>query len=559
MTPKFPGKGYRVHEYVIVDTLGHGSMATVFLARDPTGHEVALKLFQEGPGVSPTLLERFKREAEASKKLRKHPNIMKVYATGKDGPYHFIVMEPIRNSRTLEDLLEVQPLTQNEIVSIVIKIARALHFAHTRSIIHRDVKPSNIMIDEFGEPLLTDFGVAALVDWPSFTMSGALTGTPLYMSPEQARTEKVGPSSDVYSLGVVLYEALTGAMPYTAQHSAPVKNVLEAVKSEIPKRPRSLRKDITPDLEAVILKALEKDPTARYPDAESFATDLERAITGRHVSAQLFSYWEHLVSWARRHDRLIAITMLTVSLLGGVVYFFRQQLLTAHYEKLLGAVQIRNFASRMLAQVDPTVVAPSQTPGAWHAIRMARRSMNAENWSNAADELQTAINFSSSAGDARTAAIAELEKARCQIMLGKIPDARETYRSILKNPDASFTVSDFAQLEALIIALIAGDKTDAVNILSSRPLPSEGVLREIIGSISGESDAKTLATRIPEIPQRLQNDARLALAVRYLLDGSERGYQSELKRSIQASSPSSEWPAPLAKALRDRPTPPIPH
>ena len=150
MTPKFPGKGYRVHEYVIVDTLGHGSMATVFLARDPTGHEVALKLFQEGPGVSPTLLERFKREAEASKKLRKHPNIMKVYATGKDGPYHFIVMEPIRNSRTLEDLLEVQPLTQNEIVSIVIKSARALHFAHTRSISHVDVKPSNIMIDEFG-------------------------------------------------------------------------------------------------------------------------------------------------------------------------------------------------------------------------------------------------------------------------------------------------------------------------------------------------------------------------------------------------------------------------
>jgi serine/threonine protein kinase len=183
------------------------------------------------------MLERFKREAEASKKLRRHPNIMKVYATGQDGLYHYIVMEPIRNSRTLEDLLEVNPLPLDVLAQVAAKIARALHYAHSRNIVHRDVKPSNIMIDEFGEPLLTDFGVAALIDWPSCTLSGALTGTPLYMSPEQARADRVGPGSDIYSLGVVLYEGLTGMLPYSTQHSAPVKNVLEAVRNETPRRP----------------------------------------------------------------------------------------------------------------------------------------------------------------------------------------------------------------------------------------------------------------------------------------------------------------------------------
>ncbi|MBN1269382.1 MAG: serine/threonine protein kinase, partial [Kiritimatiellae bacterium] len=256
--PAYPGKGFRIGEYVVDDVLGHGSMATVFLARDATGHEVALKIFQEGPGVSATMLERFRREAEASKKLRRHPHIMTIYSTGRVEPYHYIAMESIRRSKTLEAALESTPMSQKAIVEVIIKIARALQYAHSKNIVHRDVKPTNIMIDEFGEPLLSDFGVAELVDWPSCTLTGALTGTPLYMSPEQARGERVGPASDIYSLGVVLYEALSGVLPYSAQHRSRVKEVLEAVKNEPPRRPRLFRKDISPDMEAVVLKALEK-------------------------------------------------------------------------------------------------------------------------------------------------------------------------------------------------------------------------------------------------------------------------------------------------------------
>lgn len=121
-------------------------------------------------------------------------------------------------------------MSMSEIIRLVIKIARALQYAHNRRVVHRDVKPTNIMVDEFGEPLLTDFGVAALFDWPSCTVAGALTGTPLYMSPEQARADRVGHTSDIYSLGVVLYEAVTGVLPYNVSRNDAVQAVLEAGK-----------------------------------------------------------------------------------------------------------------------------------------------------------------------------------------------------------------------------------------------------------------------------------------------------------------------------------------
>jgi serine/threonine protein kinase len=547
--PRYPGKGFRLGEYVIVDKLGHGSMATIFLAKDATGHEVALKIFQEGPGVSPTMLERFRREAEAAKKLRRHPNIMKVYATAKDGPYHYIVMEPIKNSKTFEDVLEVTPLSIEQIVRIAVKIARALHYAHGRNIIHRDVKPSNIMIDEFGEPLLTDFGVAALVDWPSFTLSGALTGTPLYMSPEQARGERVGPPSDIYSLGVVLYEGLTGVLPYSTQHAAPVKNVLEAVKTEAPRRPRFFRKDISPDLEAVILKALEKEPSKRYPDGESFAGDLERALAGRHVSARLFSYWERFLFLAKRYDQVLVAGAVMMVMVLTPVFYFRHELLQERYEKLLNVAQLRNFAAR-LNQASADAEEPvSQAPVAWHSIRQARRAMSSSDWEDAAAELRSAAEMSLAAGDSRTAAIAQLDLARCETLLGDLSAARHHYREILKNPDTSPAVGDLAQLESLILALLQNDRTGAVDVLGLRPGPAEGPIREAIDCLSGETDTATLQDAIAIMPQRMRNDALLAIAVRFQLDGNIKGFSVNLKRCLQVSSPPNEWPGPFAKAL----------
>ena len=547
----YPGRGFRLGEYVIVDTLGHGSMATVFLARDSTGHEVAIKIFQEGPGVSPTLMERFKREAEAAKKLRKHPNIMKVYATGREGPYHYIVMEPVRQSKTLEDLLESGQLGQKAVVQVIVKIARALHYAHTHNIIHRDVKPTNVMIDEFGEPLLADFGVAALIDWPSFTMSGALTGTPLYMSPEQARAERVGPASDVYSLGVVLFEALTGQLPYSTQHAAPVKSVLEAVKKEAPRRPRSVRRDVSPQLESVILKALEKDPAARYEDAEEFAADLERALAGSPVTARPYSSTStHLRQLWSGRERVVAAFLVLLLAAGAGFAHLRNELLSERYERLLTTAHLRNFSVRLMNKPAEDAPALSKTPGAWHAIRMGRRSMTEENWTAAVAEFQTAVNFSEAANDPRTAAIARLDQARCETLLGNHVKAFSLYREIMGNADASPSLVDFAHAEALLLALLQDQRAEAVQLLNQRPLPASGPLRDLMQCLGGELAPDALSNRAALAPQRLRNDLRLAAAIRHRLDGREDAFAAELQNCVQSSSPPSEWPAPLARSLR---------
>ena len=546
-----PGKGFRVGEYIVDKPLGHGSMATVYLAHDATGHEVALKIFQEGPGVSATMLERFRREAEASKKLRRHPNIMKVYATGQEGLFHYIVMEPVRNSRTLDDCIETNPMTSADIVDIIAKIAGALHYAHSRNIVHRDVKPTNIMIDEFGEPLLTDFGVAALIDWPSCTITGALTGTPLYMSPEQARSERVGPESDIYSLGVVLYEALTGVLPYTAQHASPVKSVLEAVKNEMPKRPRAHNKNISPDLEAVMLKALEKDPDDRYPDAQAFATDLERAISGRHVTAHLFSSRERFHYFFKRHEKTIAAVVLVLLIILGVAGFYHHKLLEARYDTLLSMAHLRNFASRVTENSDPSALSPGQQPGAWPEIRMARRAINRGAWSTALVHLEAAIYLSQQIGDTRTTAMATLDLARMKSLEGLYDQAIDLYKQVLNNPDASPPVVNYAMLEALILAILNNNRNEALQLLTHHAMPSDSIFRNAILCLSGEMSTDRYLEQITYLPRRLQNDAHMAVAVRYHMDGNTKGYQQQLRRAVQSGTPATEWPSPLARRLYD--------
>ena len=546
-SPKYPGKGFRIGEYIISESLGHGAMATVYLATDATGHEIALKVFSEGPGVSETMLERFRREAEASKKLRRHPHIMTIYATGKDGPYHYIAMESVRKSKTLEDAMENTPMSLNMVVQVIIKIARALQYAHMHHIIHRDVKPTNIMIDEFGEPLLSDFGVAELIDWPSVTMTGALTGTPLYMSPEQARGERVGLASDIYSLGVVLYEAITGVLPYNTQHCSPVKDVLEAVKNEQPKRPRLFRKEITPELEAVILKALEKNPRDRYADAEAFAVDLERALAGRRVSAHHFSPLDHLRHLARRHQRTMLIVVPLIIVAWSVALYYRHKLLSIRYDDLLTRARLKN-ALYVLAQADGGSIA-SDTPRAWHEIRLARKAMTAGDWATSRDGFRSARDLSATLGDTRTAAIAQLDEARCEILLNNRARAKQLYHSILRNSDASIAIVSLAQMEYLSLLLLEGDRKGALEILMLRDPPADGPIRAAMNCLGGDTSVNELASEIDRMPDQFKNDACLAAAIRCYLDGETKRAAAFFRRCMQSSTPPSEWPAPFAKLL----------
>jgi len=544
----YPSPGFRIGGYVIEETLGHGSMATVYLARDDSGQEVALKIFQEGPGVSATMLERFRREAEASKKLRRHPHIMTVYATGREGPYHYIAMESIKRSRTFDVALETLPFNLAETVKVAVKIARALQYAHSRGIVHRDVKPSNIMIDEFGEPLLTDFGVAELVDWPSCTITGALTGTPLYMSPEQARGERVGPASDIYSLGVVLYEAVVGVLPYSVQHRAPVNEVLKAVQQERPRRPRLFRRDINPELEAVILKALEKDPADRYPDAEAFARDLERGLAGKRVRAHHFTPVDHLSYLVRRHRQRLLAGALAAAVGLAVNVYSREQLLNARCDALVTRALLRD-AERVIAEVSNGRREKGVGDLEWDELRQARRAMQGGDWARAAAHGAAAMRRSRAAGDLRVAAVAALDTARAQVMLGHRREAMAIYAGVASSPFSPRIVAAMAEWEYLVLALLEGDRQAALQMLISHPGGDED-LDLCIRCVAGDLDPAELLAGLDRFPRPFRNDACLAAALRWNLDGDMSSCRTALAACIRESAPASEWPGPLARRLR---------
>ena len=181
-------------------------MGLVFKAADEENHEVALKVMEESPVSDAESLERFRREAEATQKLSSHPSILSVYETGCVGTTHYIAMELVPEACTLDDLFRQGPLPEKRALDISIKIADALSFAHRCGVVHRDIKPTNVLIDDSGSPLLADFGIARLQTAQTLTMSNASLGTPEYMAPEQTLSAKVDARADIYSFGVIFYE-----------------------------------------------------------------------------------------------------------------------------------------------------------------------------------------------------------------------------------------------------------------------------------------------------------------------------------------------------------------
>jgi serine/threonine-protein kinase len=544
----YPRPGFKIGEYVIEEVLGHGAMATVYLARDTTGHEVALKVFQEGPGVSKTMLERFRREAEASKKLRRHPHIMTIYITGKEGPYHYIAMEYIKRSKTFEAALESTPMSLQTVVHVIIKIARALQYAHGRNIVHRDVKLTNIMIDEFGEPLLADFGVAELIDWPSCTMSGALTGTPLYMSPEQARGERVGLASDIYSLGVVLYEAAAGVLPYSAHHRSRVKEVLEAVKYEPPRRPRLFRKEISADLEAVMLKALEKDPKDRYPDAEAFARDLERALAGRRVSAHHFSPFDRLLFQCRRYRRYILMAVAGLVATGLVAMLFHLQLCEVRSEGLLDAARLWNTRYE-LSQLTQGREVERHLPPYWALLRDARAAVYSRDCAEALKQYNLVRQESHRQEDLRTEHIATLEMARCLSVLGAYEQADTLYQELMQQEAVMPAIREAALLDRVMVGLMQENESGVVAWLVEQGLPQDAQLAQSIRILTGEVPLDTVEALAEEAPPSLRNDLYMAAAIRCQVAGRQDLAQAWLRLVAHSSAPGSEWPAPLARTL----------
>lgn len=276
------GMPERVGRYRIVKPLGAGAMGSVYLARDEELHrDVALKVPRQSAGENRELAERFQREARAAATLQ-HPNICPVYDIGESDGIRYITMAYLQGRPLQAIARSGRVLPERQVAVLVRKLALALEVAHQAGVVHRDLKPMNIMIEKRGEPVIMDFGLALLVnreDDARITQSGMLVGSPAYMSPDQVSGEPnaVGPASDVYSLGVIFYELLTGRLPYQGGTMAVIGQILTSAPPTI----RSLRPDVDPALEAIVARMMARTPAVRYASMRAVADDLSDWLKGK--------------------------------------------------------------------------------------------------------------------------------------------------------------------------------------------------------------------------------------------------------------------------------------
>ena len=273
--------GETLGKYQVVEHLGRGGMAEVYKAYQPALERwVAIKVLHAFLAVEKDFLTRFQREARAVAALR-HPNIVQVYDFDYDQTrrVYYMVMEFIDGPTLKERLRDLEAqgawMEIEEAARVTAAVADALDYAHRRGMVHRDVKPANIMFNSEGQVILTDFGIARMVNLSGVTASGAVVGTPAYISPEQGLGRAGDERSDIYSLGVVFYQLLTGVLPFEAD--TPMGVVLKHINDPLP-APRSIRPDLPPHLEEILFRVLAKEPDHRYQTAAEFARELRAAV-----------------------------------------------------------------------------------------------------------------------------------------------------------------------------------------------------------------------------------------------------------------------------------------
>ena len=305
--------------YAILAKLGQGGMGVVYKARQRgLNRLVALKMIIGGSQARDDHLARFRIEAEAVARLR-HPNILQIYDIGEFDDIPFVALELLEGG-DLETRLAGTPQRGRSAAELVVTLARAVHAAHKAGILHRDLKPTNILFTDDGVPKITDFGLAKRLDSDSKqTESGQIMGTPSYMAPEQAtgHTKAVGPASDIYALGAILYEILTGRPPFKGE--TPIETVRQVVDDE-PVPPRRLVPKVARDLETISLKCLSKEPRKRYGTASALADDLERYLEGKPIQARPTPAWERGIKWTRRRPVAATYVALCAAAAFGLVF-----------------------------------------------------------------------------------------------------------------------------------------------------------------------------------------------------------------------------------------------
>jgi serine/threonine protein kinase/tetratricopeptide (TPR) repeat protein len=310
-------------DYELVEEIGRGGQGVVYRARQRSlNRTVALKIVGLGQWSSTPQLKRFRQEAEAAASLE-HPRIVPIYEIGEHDRSCYFSMKFIEGGQ-LETALERGPIPPRQAAELMAKTARTVQFAHDRGILHRDIKPGNILVDQAGEPHLTDFGLARLMQREStLTNSHDVLGTPSYVAPEQARgqAKSLTGAVDIYALGAVLYHMLSGRPPFTG--ATPYETVRNVLDTE-PKNPRALNPKVDVDLATICLKCLEKDPARRYPTAEALAADLERWLRHEPIAARPSGLIIRGRKWLQRNPTTaLAIVSLTALLVVASVLIWK--------------------------------------------------------------------------------------------------------------------------------------------------------------------------------------------------------------------------------------------
>jgi tRNA A-37 threonylcarbamoyl transferase component Bud32 len=317
--------GQRFGDYELIEEIARGGMGVVWRARQAgLNREVALKMILSGRFASEEEVRRFRTEAEAAAQLQ-HPNIVAIHEFGERDGAPFFTMDFVRG-RSLADVCAERPLTSERAAAYLKTIAEAVHFAHQRGVVHRDLKPGNVLIDATDAPRITDFGLAKMISRDSdLTLTGTVMGSPGYMAPEQAqgKSDLIGPRSDVYSLGAILYEALTARPPFRA--ATPLETMKQVVEAE-PASPSQVNPAVPRDLDTICLKCLEKDPARRYATARVFAEELDRFLRHEPIHSRPATVAERTRKWAKRKPAvaaLVAVSALAfVGFLIGGLWFY---------------------------------------------------------------------------------------------------------------------------------------------------------------------------------------------------------------------------------------------
>ncbi|MFL5833785.1 MAG: protein kinase domain-containing protein [Solirubrobacterales bacterium] len=272
------------NRYRVVRRIGSGGMADVWLAEDThLQRQVALKVLHRRFLQDQEFVGRFQREAEHAAGLQ-HPNIVAVFDRGSDGDVNYIAMRYVQGP-TLKELID-RGLAPDQAVALVRQVLEGARFAHRNGIVHRDLKPQNVIVDEEGKAVVTDFGIAR-AGVSEITQTGSVMGTPQYLSPEQAQGFEVTPVSDLYSIGVILYEALTRRVPFEGESAVAI--AMKQV-AETPQRPSSINPAVSPALDAVVMRALEKEPGQRFQSADAFIAALDAALKDPGVAGQTAAF-----------------------------------------------------------------------------------------------------------------------------------------------------------------------------------------------------------------------------------------------------------------------------